>query len=167
MTATRPVRLLGLAIVCFVLAWLLARFVYLRLPPPSWISAVGLALPAFVEAYLARVLTVRLDGRPGAKPMRAIEAAPYVALAKASSLVGAAAAGLWAGLAVYAVQQRGSVRTATDDARWSVAAAVAGLLLAGAALLLEHACRADRRRGGRGPGSSAGVVPGPRDGDAT
>jgi hypothetical protein len=144
--ATKVSRLALVFAVTAVLVWLLGGAIYLRLPPPSWTSSIGLLLPAAAEAFLARVVAMRLDGRPGTRPMRAIEAAPYVALAKASSLVGAAAAGFWAGLAVHALQQRGSVRNATDDAAAAAAAAVAGLLLVGAALLLERACRADRRR---------------------
>ncbi|HZG96237.1 MAG TPA: DUF3180 domain-containing protein [Mycobacteriales bacterium] len=158
MTATRVSRLAAVFAVAAVVMWLLGGVLYLRLPPPSWTAAVGLALPAAAEAFLARVVAMRLDGRPGTRPMRAIEAAPYVALAKASSLVGAAAAGFWTGLAVYALQQRGSVRSASDDATAAAAAAVAGLLLVVAALLLERACRADRRRpGDRGRDAGTGT----------
>jgi uncharacterized membrane protein YfcA len=145
-TETKVWRLATVFAVAAVVVWLLGGLLYLRLPPPSWTAAVGLLLPAAAEAYLARVVGMRLDGRPGTKPMRAIEAAPYVALAKASSLVGAAAGGFWTGLAVYALQQRGSVRDASADATAAAAAAAAALLLVVAALLLERACRADRRR---------------------
>jgi hypothetical protein len=140
----KPTRARDLVAVFVVLAvgmWVLADSLYRRLPPFPPSAPVSLFVIAVFEGYTAQAIRARLDGRPRTKPIMPIIVARYAALAKASSLAGAIAAGVWAGFLVYAALHRSSVRTAGSDVVVSALGAIAGLLLVVAALRLEASCR--------------------------
>jgi len=140
MKPTRPSALALIAVVFAVLAWLLLRLVYQRLPPLPWSGVPALLLAAAAEALIGRDLRARIAGRREGKRAEPLFVARMVALAKASSLVAAAVAGTAAGFDIYL---SGSL-TATvprQDALSAVLTLVAAVLLACAALFLENSCR--------------------------
>ena len=63
---------------------------------------LSLLLLAIAEMLAANQLRDRIRRRPGALPVQPLVAARMLALAKASSVVGAVMLGIWAGLLVYA-----------------------------------------------------------------
>jgi Protein of unknown function (DUF3180) len=138
----RPTRSSTLAVVAVVfalLAWLLLRGVYSKLPPLPWTGVPALLIAAAVEAWLGRDLRARIAGRRG-KPAVPLFVSRMVALAKASALVGAAVAGVAAGFDIYLA---GSLNATVprQDALTAVLTLVAAVILACAALFLEYSCR--------------------------
>lgn len=140
MTPTRVRTLLLTAAALAVACWLLLRFIYSSLPPLPWTMVPALAIAAGAEAWTGHGLRARILGRPGTKPVPPLQVARMVALAKASSLAAAVIGGVAAGFAVAAA---GSLPASVP--RHDVATAGttfgAALILALAALYLEHCCR--------------------------
>ena len=62
--------------------------------------------------------------------------------AKASSLAGAALAGLWAGLLVHVLPSWSPLVAARADAVTGIVGLVGALIMIGGALFLEYCCRA-------------------------
>jgi hypothetical protein len=127
------------AVVFALLAWLLLRGVYSKLPPLPWTGVPALLIAAAVEAWIGRDLRARIAGRRG-KPAIPLFVSRMVALAKASALVGAAVAGVAAGFDIYLA---GSLNATVprQDALTAVLTLVAAVILACAALFLEYSCR--------------------------
>ncbi len=153
MKATRPWTLIAVAVVCAVVMWLVVRATFAGLPPLPWTAVPAMLILAIAEGFSGRNLRARIQGRRGGKPLAPLAVARMAALAKASSLGGAAFGGLSAGFLVYTA---GSIDKAVPrgdaiDAGVTLASAV---VLVGAALYLEHCCRApeppdDDREDGR------------------
>jgi drug/metabolite transporter (DMT)-like permease len=138
----RPTRWYVLVFVCVVAggaAYLVTRHNYADLPSPQLYALLWLLLLAAAEAYTAMFTRARLHGRAGTRPIDPLVVARLVALAKASSVVGAVAAGAYAGFLGWVAQI--SSPTAHHDARVSGAGVGASLALVAAALLLEWVCR--------------------------
>ncbi|MEU4691734.1 DUF3180 domain-containing protein [Actinoplanes sp. NPDC023714] len=119
--------------------WLVLSFSYSRLPALPWTPALVLAVLAVAEGMLAQNTGARIQRKPGALPVEPLAVARYVALAKASSLVGALFAGFSAGLLTWLLLE--PTKAARDDIPATVGGLVAALALIGAALWLERACR--------------------------
>jgi hypothetical protein len=85
----------------------------------------------------------RLSGRAGTKPINPLVVARFVALAKASSLVGAVFAGGYAGFLTWVA--RLDSPAANTDTKISASGVGLSLLLVGSALFLEHVCRVPKR----------------------
>jgi hypothetical protein len=119
--------------------WLLLSFTYSTLPDLPWSPVVVLAVLAIAEGLLAQNTSARIQRKPGALPPDPLAIARYVALAKASSLVGALSAGFSAGLLGWLAMQ--PTQAASDDVPASAAGLLAALALIGAALWLERSCR--------------------------
>jgi uncharacterized protein DUF3180 len=121
------------------LGWLLLSFYYPALPDLPWSPVIVLAVLAVAEGLLAQNTIARIQRKPGAARVDPLAVARYVALAKASSLVGALSSGFSAGLLAWLAL------TPTEAARGDRPAAggglIAALALIGAALWLERACR--------------------------
>src|SRR5690606_41830595 len=98
MQFTQPRHLLAAGVVALVLGHLGARFAYGGLPPLPLLAGVTLLLIAAIDLVLALNFRPRIQRRPGTEPVNALTAARAVALAKASSMVGAIMAGAWIGL---------------------------------------------------------------------
>jgi hypothetical protein len=141
MKPTRPRTLAGIAIACAVVAWLIVRATFTSLPPLPWTSAPALLLLAIAEGMSGRNLRARILGRPGTKPIAAIAVARMAALAKASSAAATAVGGFAAGFFAYV---GGSLDKAVPrgDAFAAGAIFASAIILAWAALYLEHCCRA-------------------------
>jgi hypothetical protein len=140
MKPTRTSTLAIVAIVCAVVAWLLLHSVYEKLPPLPWTGVPALLVAALAEAWTGRDLKARIAGRRGLKPVAPLFVSRMVALAKASSLAGAAIAGLAAGFVVYL---SGSLNAPVprQDAVTAAVTLASAVVLACAALYLEYCCR--------------------------
>ncbi|WP_116245517.1 DUF3180 domain-containing protein [Nocardiopsis sp. FIRDI 009] len=128
-----------LAVVGALLGWLITGAIDV-LPPLPWSAIPTLLLLAFAEAFTARRTRRRIRRDPGTEPIQPLSAARLVALAKASALFAALAAGFFLGVALAVV---GTLVLPSHREVFFTAlgtAASSGLLL-GAALWLESACR--------------------------
>lgn len=149
MTPTRPDRLVLLAVLAGVVAFVVAQVAYGALPELPGSAPVTLALVAVVELGLAKVVRDRVlhrpprPGAPARRPLHPVQVARAAALAKASSPAGALVGGFYAGLFAYTATHR-RLAAAQGDAVVSSLSALAALLLVVAALLLERACRVPR-----------------------
>ncbi|MHB8341475.1 MAG: DUF3180 domain-containing protein [Mycobacteriales bacterium] len=141
MRPTRARELLFAAVLAGVLATLAFRSVYPALPVLPLSAPVSLGLVALAEGYTAVITRARLRGRPGTRAIAALVVARLAALAKASSLAGALVAGAWAGLLAVLAPRLTTVVASRHDAIVAAAGLVVALLLVGAALALEQACR--------------------------
>ena len=144
MKPTRVRELLGLFAVAAVATWIVVRVAYGSLPPISVLAASSLFPVAVLVVVLAFVIRNRVRNRrvgDGPNQLHPITVARSVALAKASALVGSAAAGVWLGFLVHVVPQRATLRAAAADTPGGIVGLIAGLVLAAAALWLEHCCR--------------------------
>lgn len=141
MRFTRPRDLTAVAIIAGLLAHLLLRLSYDSLPPMPVLAGSTLFVIAVVEVVLAFSLRSRIQRRPGARPVQPLTAARAVALAKASSVLGALMFGAWAGLLIYVIPVRDSFPAASNDLVAAVAGMIAAVALTAAALWLEHCCK--------------------------
>ena len=121
---------------------------YDSVPPLPVLAGGTLFVLAVLEAGYTLALRPRLAGRRGTKPVPALQAVRVVALAKASSLLGAIMAGGWLGELVFVLPKRGTIVAAANDTTSGVVGLVSAAALIAAALWLEYSCRApdDRNR---------------------
>lgn len=141
MKFTRVRDLLGIAAVAALGSWLLVRTNYGAIPPLPTLAGLTLAVLAVVEVVLAFVLRARIAQRRTTVALDPLMAARSVALAKASSLVGALMAGLWAGLLWYVLEHRFELASAVRDTPGAVIGVLSAVALVLAALWLEQCCR--------------------------
>ena len=118
---------------------MLLRVTYDSVPPLGALVPVPLAALAVVELVVARRVRMAVRHDPYAKPMTAIAIARCVALGKASSLVGAAVAGVAAALLVRVVPEADMVTAARNDARVGIFLLAASILVCVAGVVLERA----------------------------
>ncbi len=166
----KPVSRRDLAVVAIGLAlaaWLVVRATYGSLPPLRWWLPVPLAVLAVAEALGARTLRDRLGAVRAARrggPRREEPAAPLVrpvepmlvarlaVLAQASAYVGAAFAGVWAGVLLHVAPSVSRLSAAGSDTVTAVIGVACATALTAAALWLESICRVppddDRPPGG-------------------
>lgn len=142
MRPTRWWQLVAVAAIAGAAAYLVTRTSYESLPAPNVYAEIWIALLAVAELYIAAATRSRLAGRPGTRPINPLLVARQAALAKASSVVGAVVSGVYAGFLGYVVQL--SSPAATRDTRAGALGVAFGLVLIGAALVLEHVCRVKR-----------------------
>jgi Protein of unknown function (DUF3180) len=137
---TRTSTLAVVAVVCALAAWLLLKLVYASLPPLPWTGVPALLVAAVAEALTGRDLKARIAGGRGLKPAAPLFVSRMVALAKASSVAGAAIAGLCIGFLIYL---SGSLNNPIprQDALTAAITLAAAVILACAALYLEYCCR--------------------------
>jgi hypothetical protein len=147
MRPTRPSALAVVAVVFAALGWVLLRLIYERLPPLPWTGVPALLLAAAAETWIGRDLRARIAGRRAGKPADPLFVSRMVALAKASSLVGAVVAGLAAGFVIYLSGQL-TASVPREDALTAAVTVVAALVLACAAIFLENSCRVPDPPGG-------------------
>lgn len=144
MKPTKVWDLVVLFVFAAVATWLLVRVFYGSLPPIPVFAGASLYPVAAIEVALAFFVRSRIESRQvgdGLRQLHPITAARAVALAKASALVGAAAAGAWLGFLLHILPLGATVRAAASDRPGVIVGLVAGLVLVGAALWLEHCCR--------------------------
>ncbi|WIM96238.1 DUF3180 domain-containing protein [Actinoplanes oblitus] len=133
------------ALIGAALGWLLLGYnqLFYRLTPLPWTAAVVLVALAITEGYLAQNTAARIQRKPGAPPVEPLLVARYVALAKASSLVGSLTAGFSAGVLAWLVLE--PTDAARSDLPTVATTLVAAAALVGTALWLERACRVPDR----------------------
>jgi uncharacterized membrane protein YbhN (UPF0104 family) len=139
MRPTRPSILVLAALVAGAISYGLTRSSYDTNPRPTAAALFGLALLAIAECYVAVMTRARLAGRSGTRPIDPLVVARFVALAKASSIVGALATGGYAGFVVW-VGRIDSPAANSDTTVASIGIALS-IALTAAALFLEYVCR--------------------------
>jgi hypothetical protein len=149
----RPTRWQTLAVVVIVTggaSYLVTRSQFNNLPTPSTYLPLWLGLLAIAEFYVAAMTRARLAGRSGTRPVHPLVVARFVALAKASAIVGALAVGVYGGYLGWVV--RIDSPTANHDTTTAALGVGFALLLTAAALVLEYACRVPKRDDDDRPG---------------
>ena len=157
MRFTRARDLATAGVVTAVVVYLAVRLLYGQLPSLPTFAGVTLLLLAVVEAVLGFSLRGRINrwaqGRPaGDRPLQPLAVARAVALAKASSLLGAIMLGVWLGVLGYVLPRRDQIAAAAEDLPSTVIGAVCSGVLIAAALWLEYCCRTPDDRHERQPG---------------
>lgn len=135
---TRPRELVIAGLIGLVVAYLLFRLAYGDLPRLPRLAGASLAGLAVIEVALAFAMRSRV--RSG-RVVNAVSAARTVALAKASSLLGAIMLGAWAGIAGALIPRASELAAASSDLRSVAIGAASAAVLIAAALWLEHCCR--------------------------
>jgi hypothetical protein len=139
MQPTRRRDLAIAALLAAVISYLVTRHSYSDLPSPGVYSLAWLVVLTIAEVYVALVTRSRLAGRHGTRPINPLVAARIAALAKATSLVGSLALGVYAGFFGWVIQLESTA--ATRDARTTGIGVGLAMLLIAAAMFLEHVCR--------------------------
>jgi hypothetical protein len=155
-TRARDLVLTGLVVA--VVVHLLVRVAYGDLPPLPTFAGVTLLVLAIVEAVLGFSLRSRIREPGRGRPLQPLTAARAVALAKASSILGAIMLGAWLGLLGYVLPRRGEIAAAADDVPSAVVGVICSALLIAAALWLEWCCRTPRDQDDRPPGERSGAA---------
>lgn len=125
-----------------VVVYLLLRVIYGELPPLPTFAGASLFVLAVVEALLGVGVRGRIRGTGGGdRPLQPLSVARAVALAKASSLLGAIMLGAWLGVLAYVLPDSAEVAAAAGDIPSAAVGAVSAAVLIGAALWLESCCR--------------------------
>lgn len=139
MRPTKSFVLVIFAVAAGVVGYLITRSYYNDMPSPTIYAQLSLFVLAIAEGYTASLTKARIDGRQGTRPIDPLVVARLVALAKASSVAGAVAAGAYAGFLGWVAQVNST--TAHQDVRTSAAGIAAGLALVAGGLYLEWAGR--------------------------
>ncbi|SMD00174.1 DUF3180 domain-containing protein [Kibdelosporangium aridum] len=138
MRFTRPRDLVIAGLLAAVVLYLIMQSAYGSLPPLPTLAGVSLVVIAIVDVVLGFSLRSRIRGTKPGKPVQALTAARAVALAKASSVLGAIMLGAWIGVLVYVLPKRGDIVAASNDTSSAVIGAVCSAALIAAGLWLEH-----------------------------
>jgi hypothetical protein len=151
--ATRPAILIAVIFGVALVTWAVLRFSYVSLPPLPWTAVPTLLLLALGEAFTAVNLRGRIGHKPGTRPVEPLVVARMAALGKASAHAAAALAGVFGGFLLHLAAALDKA-TPRHDFFVSAGTFVAAVILVGAALFLEYACRVpksphdeDERRG--------------------
>ncbi|WP_158887547.1 DUF3180 domain-containing protein [Amycolatopsis anabasis] len=135
---TRPRDLFLAGLIGLALAYLLFELAYGSIPQLPIAAGVTLFVLGLIECVLAFVIRGRI--RAGRVPA-VIVVARSVALAKASSLLGALMTGAWVGILIYLLPRQSRLPAAASDLRSAVVGVGCAIVLVAAALWLEHCCR--------------------------
>jgi hypothetical protein len=154
---TRARDLVVAGLVAGALVYLLVRVLYGQLPPLPTFAGVTLLVLAIVEAAFGVSLRSRIRNPGQGRPLQPLTAARAVALAKASSLLGAIMLGAWLGVLAYVLPRRLELTAAADDFRSTVVGVICATVLIGAALWLEWCCRTPRDQDNQPPEHRAGA----------
>ncbi|MUL41846.1 DUF3180 domain-containing protein [Streptomonospora sp. PA3] len=141
---------LVIALVAGVVAYLVIDRVYGGIPMLPWSAIPTLLLLAAAEVIAAVQTRRRIRRMPGTVPIEPLSAARLVALAKASVLFAAVAAGGFAGM-LAALLDRLHAVDARTDAFTAGGTLLSALVLLAAALFLEYSCRVPGDEDPHGP----------------
>lgn len=144
MTPTPARTLVVAALVAAVGTFAVLAAVYDDLPELPRSAPVSTAVAGLFEAALSYSVRARLAGRPRSKPILPLTVARLAALARASSLVGALAGGVWAGVLATTLPKGSDPPVAGADSITAGLGLAAAVLLVVGALLLERSCRVRR-----------------------
>lgn len=140
------------------IVYLLVSTFYGELPPIPRFAGVTLLVLAVIEGVLGASLRSRIRGGDRSRPVQALTAARAVALAKASSLLGAIMLGAWLGMLGYLLPRRASLTAAVVDTPGAVVGVGCSVVLIGAALYLEWCCRTPDDQDNQPPEYRSGEV---------
>lgn len=153
MHPTRPRELLVAGVIGLGLSYLLFQAAYDSMPPLPTLAGTTLLVLAAAEVPLAFVVRSRIRRR---QVVTGIWIARAVALAKASSLLGALMLGVWLAGVLYLAPRSSAITAASEDLPAAIVGVCSAVVLAAAALWLEYCCRApeprDRDNGRDGTG---------------
>lgn len=152
-TRARDLVLTGL--VAAALVYLLVRVFYGQMPPLPTFAGITLLVLAAIEGWLGASLRSRI--RNPRKELQPLTAARAVALAKASSVLGAIMLGTWLAILAYVLPRRADLTAAAADFRSTVVGVICSAVLIAAALWLEWCCRTPRDQDNQPPGRSSGA----------
>jgi hypothetical protein len=152
-TRARDLVLTGL--VAAALVYLLVRVFYGQMPPLPTFAGVTLLVLAAIEGWLGASLRSRI--RNPRKELQPLTAARAVALAKASSVLGAIMLGTWLAILAYVLPRRADLTAAAADFRSTLVGVICSAILIAAALWLEWCCRTPRDQDNQPPGRSSGA----------
>jgi hypothetical protein len=141
---TRARDLVVAGLVAAGIVFLIMQVAYGDLPPLPMFAGVTLLVLGVVEVALGASLRSRIRKPEGGRPVQPLTAARAVALAKASSLLGAIMLGTWLGILAYVAPRRGEVTAAAEDLPSAVIGLGSAAALIAAALYLEWCCRTPR-----------------------
>ncbi|MFT4200179.1 DUF3180 domain-containing protein [Gordonia sp. (in: high G+C Gram-positive bacteria)] len=126
-----------------VLGWVFIAYNFGDFPIIRWYTSAVLLVLAALEGSAALVVRRRVaDNEVGQAPqqLHPVIVARLVALAKASALLGAVAAGGWGAITVY-LFRLDDVASANASKAGTIIGALGGIALVAAALWLEQCCR--------------------------
>jgi hypothetical protein len=139
---TRPRDLAIAGLLAAIVLYLIMQSAYGSMPPLPTLAGVTLVILAIVDVVLGFSLRSRIHGRAkNGRPVQPLTAARSVALAKASSLLGAIMLGAWVGVLVYVFPKRAEIVAASNDTTSAVIGGVCAIALIAGGLWLEHCCR--------------------------
>ncbi|MCM3925647.1 DUF3180 domain-containing protein [Frankia sp. AiPs1] len=141
MRPTRPRDLVLAAVVFGILGYLLLWWAYRSIPTLPRTASLSVVVIGLIELQVAVQTRRRWEGRPGTRPILPLTIARLAALAKASSVVGAALAGAWAGVLGYTAPRTDEFPTAGGDAISAGLGLAAAVVLLVGGLVLERVCR--------------------------
>jgi hypothetical protein len=140
---TRPRDLVAAALLAGIVLYLIIRAAYGSMPPLPTLAGLTLVIIAVIDVVLGFSLRSRIRSKTG-RPVQALAAARAVALAKASSMLGAIMLGAWLGVLAYVLPKRADVVAAANDTTSSVIGALCAAALIAGGLWLEHCLRTPR-----------------------
>ncbi|WP_436493352.1 DUF3180 domain-containing protein [Actinokineospora sp. HUAS TT18] len=140
MRFTKASDLVPAGAVTAVAVYLALRLVWGELPRLPTLAGITLLVLAVVEVVFGFALRGRIRATSG-KPVQPLTAARAVALAKASSLLGAIMLGAWLAVLGYVLPESGQIDAAKSDTVSAIIGAVCALALIAAALWLEYCCK--------------------------
>jgi hypothetical protein len=140
---TRPAVLIVLTVAVGAITWAVLGFLYVSLPPMPWTAVPTLLLLALGEAVTGFNIRDRILRKPDTKPVEPLVVVRMAALGKASAHAAAVLVGVFAGFVGYLGSSLDKA-TPRRDFFVSVGTFLAALVLVGAALFLEYACRVPR-----------------------
>jgi hypothetical protein len=141
---TRPVVLIVLVVAVGAITWAVLGFTYVSLPPMPWTAVPTLLLLALGEAATGFNVRARIQRKPDTKPVEPLVVVRMAALGKASAHAAAVLVGVFGGFVGYLGSSLDKP-TPRSDFFVSVGTFLAALVLVGAALFLEYACRVPKR----------------------
>ena len=149
MKYTRWRDLVIIAAVAGVVVNLLLLVAYDSLPPLPLLAGATLLVLALAEFAFSFVVRSRVSGKSPAGPLPPATGLRALALAKASSVLGALMTGTWLGLLVYVLPRRAHLTVGSGDLRSGLVGLVSAAALIAAGLWLEYCLRTPEDQDGR------------------
>ncbi|WP_027942871.1 DUF3180 domain-containing protein [Amycolatopsis taiwanensis] len=135
---TRPRDLVVAGLVALAFVYIAFKFAYGSMPRLPTLAGATLIVLAVIEALLAFSIRARIRQRRVTSALAVVRA---VALAKASSMLGALMLGAWLGVLAALLPRVGDLAAATGDVRSALVGTPSAIVLIAAGLWLEYCCR--------------------------
>lgn len=149
MKYTRWPNLAVIAVIAGIAANLLLIADYDALPPLPLFAGATLLLLALAEFVFSFVVRSRVSGKSEAGPLPAATGLRALALAKASSVLGALMTGAWLALLIYVLPRKDHLTVGSGDLRSGLVGLISAVALVAAGLWLEYCLRTPEDQDGR------------------